>query len=170
MKTTLPLDGTLDEITRDLTIARLHLYRGCRGRTSHSLGIGIRTLSMWINKWVKADPTLQIPESRGYMSQTEIAEKEIKTTEPTEDSSKLKCIDVSTEAWREYRWFDQDQRLCKHRINQPIRVYYHPGGSTHRVVYLNDTKEETAVCLPAPGYFGCTIHWQPIEGKALVTA
>ena len=61
-----------------------------------------------------------------------------------------------TEAWREY---DFNGRV--YRIEEPVRVFYRDGGTTHRVV---DTKGITH-CVPAPGEKGCVVRWKALPGE-----
>lgn len=54
------------------------------------------------------------------------------------------------ENWREY---DFNNRV--YRINNPVKVQFKSGGSTHRVT------DATGVvhCVPAPGFNGCVLRW-----------
>lgn len=54
-----------------------------------------------------------------------------------------------------YREYDFGGR--SYRIDNPQRLYYRVGGSTHRVVDSNDVVH----LLPGPGYRGCVIRWAP---------
>lgn len=44
-------DETLEEIERRLIRRRLRLFRGNRTRTAQSLGLTVRTIRNWINRW-----------------------------------------------------------------------------------------------------------------------
>lgn len=58
-----------------------------------------------------------------------------------------------TEEWREYDW---EGRSVPYRIENPVTLWYRPGGSTHRVL------DEAGVthCIPAPGERGCALRWK----------
>lgn len=58
--------------------------------------------------------------------------------------------DLTVEAWREY---DFGGRV--YRIDNPIELYYRPGGETHRVVVEGGITH----CVPAPGVHGCVLRW-----------
>lgn len=61
------------------------------------------------------------------------------------------CKDITTEVYREY---DFAGRV--YRIDNPSKLYYREGGTTHRIVDSNGV----AHCLPIPGAFGCVLRWQ----------
>jgi len=67
-------------------------------------------------------------------------------------------VDVSHELWREY---DFHGRI--YRIQNPVKVLFRVGGSTHRVVDGNGT----VYCVPGPGYRGCIIRWVMRPGMEL---
>ena len=69
--------------------------------------------------------------------------------------SDLVSNDISTEAWREY---DFGGRV--YRISNPVKLYFRPGGSTHRVT----TTDGVAHCVPAPGVGGCVLRWTGKDG------
>lgn len=58
--------------------------------------------------------------------------------------------DLTKEAWREY---DFDGRI--YRITQPQTLWV--GTATHRVL---DTVG-IVHCVPAPGFQGCVLRWEP---------
>jgi hypothetical protein len=43
--------GRMDDVIRDTTLRRLKQFAGHRVKTAASLGIGVRTLGMWLKKW-----------------------------------------------------------------------------------------------------------------------
>lgn len=55
------------------------------------------------------------------------------------------------EIWREY---DFGGRV--YRIENPVDLYFRPGGETHRVV----DSEGVVHCVPAPGIHGCVLRWK----------
>jgi hypothetical protein len=59
--------------------------------------------------------------------------------------------DLSVERWREY---DFGGRVYK--IDKPAKLFYRPGGETHRIV----TADGVAHCVPAPGRNGCVLRWK----------
>lgn len=72
--------------------------------------------------------------------------------------------DLSDEEWREY---DFDGRVV--RIEDPIALVMRPGGTTHRIIHLNeDGTERIVTCVPAPGYNGCVLRWGARDGAPLV--
>lgn len=60
--------------------------------------------------------------------------------------------ELGDELWREYDWTGR-----VYRIENPVRLYYRPGGSTHRVL----DAEGIVHCVPAPGSLGCVLRWKP---------
>lgn len=54
----------------------------------------------------------------------------------------LKLSDISCERYREYDFVDR-----VYRINNPIALYFRPGGSTHRIVDVDGTSH----CVAFPG-------------------
>lgn len=66
--------------------------------------------------------------------------------------SEMKTGDLKEELWREY---DFGGRV--YRIENPVTLYFRPGGSTHRVV---DSKG-VVHCVLAPGEKDCALRWQP---------
>lgn len=71
-------------------------------------------------------------------------------------STILQEFDITTEAWREY---DFGGRV--YRIDNPQKLYYRAGGTTHRIVDSNSV----AHCVPAPGQQGCVLRWQGKDGS-----
>jgi hypothetical protein len=71
----------------------------------------------------------------------------------------LKKGDLTDEVWREY---DFSGRV--YRIEEPVELYFRPGGSTHRIV---DGKG-VVHCVPAPGVNGCVVRWRVKPGKTHV--
>ncbi len=65
--------------------------------------------------------------------------------------SELQKYDISKERWREYDW---NGRI--YRINAPAELFLRPGGSTHRVVDMNDVVH----CVPSVGVMGCVLRWE----------
>jgi len=63
----------------------------------------------------------------------------------------LEFRDLKCEEYREYDFHDR-----VYRIDNPVSLFFRPGGSTHRVV----DKEGVAHCLPAPGINGCVLRWK----------
>lgn len=63
--------------------------------------------------------------------------------------------DITSEAWREY---DFGGRV--YRIENPRRLFYREGGTTHRVV----DGDSVAHCVPAPGVNGCVLRWHGKDG------
>lgn len=66
----------------------------------------------------------------------------------------LKENDLSAEAWREYEFGDK-----VYRINNPSKLYYRVGGSTHRVL----DQDGVVHCVPAPGFNGCVLRWKNLD-------
>jgi hypothetical protein len=65
--------------------------------------------------------------------------------------SELKKIELTgVEAWREY---DFGGRV--YRIDNPARVEFREGSTTHRVTDENGIVH----CVPAPGFQGCVLRW-----------
>jgi hypothetical protein len=64
--------------------------------------------------------------------------------------------DLTKELWREYEFGGS-----VHRINDPVTLYYRPGGTTHRVV----DNAGVVHCLPAPGEKGCALRWMPRDAS-----
>lgn len=58
--------------------------------------------------------------------------------------------DLTTEVYREY---DFGGRVYK--IENPQKLFYRTGGTTHRVVGSDDVVH----CVPAPGVNGCVLRW-----------
>ena len=69
-------------------------------------------------------------------------------------SPKLTESDLSAEAWREY---DTGKRV--YRIDNPVKLFMRPGGSTHRVLDSNGVVH----CVIAPSA-ECILRWQNKEG------
>lgn len=63
----------------------------------------------------------------------------------------MQTIDTTVEEWREY---DFAGRI--YRIEQPVRIYLRPGGTTHRV----EDRAGVVHCVPAPGHHGCVLRWK----------
>jgi hypothetical protein len=75
-------------------------------------------------------------------------------------TSTLTEQDLTTESYREY---DFGGRI--YVIDSPVKLYFRPGGSTHRVV---DAKG-VVHCVPAPGEKGCVIRWMNKAGSPQVS-
>ena len=58
----------------------------------------------------------------------------------------------------EYREYDFGDRV--YRIDNPVKLFFRKGGSTHRVL----DSLGMVHCLPGPGYHGCALRWKPKEG------
>ena len=63
---------------------------------------------------------------------------------------------LTTEEWREY---DFGGRV--YRINNPEKLFFRKGGTTHRVV----DADGVAHCVPAPGEKGCVLRWSNKDKK-----
>jgi hypothetical protein len=63
-------------------------------------------------------------------------------------------LDLSQEKWREYDFMD-GANARTYRIVEPASLYV--GTTTHRVV----DKGGTVHCVPAPGFRGCILRWEP---------
>lgn len=72
--------------------------------------------------------------------------------EKEKDVDRIRIHDIADELWREY---DFGGRI--YRIEQPKTLYYHPRGTTHRVLDCNNVVH----CVPAPGILGCVLRWEP---------
>lgn len=72
------------------------------------------------------------------------------------NEQKLVENDVSMELWREYDFGDR-----VYRIENPVKLFLRPGGTTHRVV----DAEGVAHCVPAPGFQGCALRWKQKDGS-----
>lgn len=70
-------------------------------------------------------------------------------------------LNVSSELWREYDFGGRS-----YHIQNPVKVFYRPGGKTHRIV---DADGKTH-CCPAPGEFSCVIRWRAKDGQPAVAA
>lgn len=68
--------------------------------------------------------------------------------------------DLSNEEWREY---DFGGRV--YRIENPVRLWVRPGGTTHRI----EQSDGVVVCLPAPGHCGCVLRWKQKPGTGAVS-
>lgn len=73
--------------------------------------------------------------------------------------SDLQECDITTEEYREY---DFDGRV--YRIDKPVKLFYRPGGTTHRVL------DQTGVvhCVPIPGEKGCVLRWKNLDSTTPV--
>lgn len=74
-------------------------------------------------------------------------------------SSTLQTGDLTDEAYREY---DFGGRV--YRIENPVTLYFRPGGTTHRVLDAAGVVH----CVPAPGVNGTVLRWFVKDGKAPV--
>ena len=68
--------------------------------------------------------------------------------------NKLKEFDISREMWREYDW--PARFSFPYRIENPVKLFIRPGGSTHRVV----DSEGIVHCVPSVGVNGCVLRWK----------
>ena len=63
---------------------------------------------------------------------------------------------LGTEEWREYDFGGRT-----YRIDQPVRLYYREGGTTHRVL----DQYGVVHCIPAPGTGDCILRWKSNDGE-----
>jgi hypothetical protein len=67
---------------------------------------------------------------------------------------------IECEQWREYlivAGMNGDDILCvPYRIDNPKKLYYRDGGSTHRVL----DSEGVVHCVPSVGVAGTTLTWK----------
>jgi len=63
----------------------------------------------------------------------------------------LKEFGLKEELWREY---DFDGRV--YRIENPEKLVYYSGSTTHRVIDSHGVVH----CVPAPGKNGCVLRWR----------
>jgi hypothetical protein len=82
--------------------------------------------------------------------------KKEQESKPAPCSPKLTESDLSSEEWREY-FMLHDKSV--YRIDNPVKLYMRPGGTTHRVL---DSKG-IVHCVIAPGP-ACVLRWQNREG------
>lgn len=66
-------------------------------------------------------------------------------------ADEFKGGDLTAEIWREY-----EHGGTVYRIDNPVRLFYRPGGTTHRV----QDAAGVVHCHPAPGN-GCALRWMP---------
>lgn len=74
-------------------------------------------------------------------------------------SQELRKHNVTCESWREYDFCGR-----VYRIEEPVMIFFRPGGETHRVVDSKDIVH----CLPAPGVKGCVLRWKSKNSKVPV--
>ena len=68
------------------------------------------------------------------------------------EKAKLNSINVhGIEEWREY---DFQDRI--YRIDNPVKVEFRDGSTTHRVTDVTGVVH----CVPAPGQNGCVLRWK----------
>lgn len=67
---------------------------------------------------------------------------------------------LTDEEWREYTWFPPEGGNATYKIPKPQRLYFRPGGTTHRVV----DSAGVVHCVPAVGHFGCVLRWKVRDG------
>ena len=65
----------------------------------------------------------------------------------------LQEFDISKEEWREYEWNSTSE---PYRIENPVKLFIRPLGSTHRVVDM----EGVVHCIPSVGIMGCVLRWK----------
>lgn len=65
--------------------------------------------------------------------------------------------DTTNEAWREYRYSDAQGVARVYRIDDPVRMYYYKGCTTHRVL---DARGLVHV-VPAISQGGCVMVYKP---------
>lgn len=63
--------------------------------------------------------------------------------------------DLSDEQYREYDFGGRT-----YRIDNPVRLYFKKGGSTHRVL----DQEGVVHCVPSVGCGGTVLRWRPKPG------
>jgi len=72
----------------------------------------------------------------------------------------MKRYDLSGEYYRTYIWVDPiSTEPMNFTIEKPIALFYEKGHSCHRVL----DADGVVTCLPAVGYFGCTVSWKSIN-------
>lgn len=64
----------------------------------------------------------------------------------------LKEYDLTAEVYREYTYGG-----ATHRINNPQKLWFAKGGTSHRV----QDADGKVWCAPVPGLFGCILSWLP---------
>lgn len=62
-------------------------------------------------------------------------------------------FDLTKEEWREYEWNSTTE---PYRIENPVKLFIRPLGSTHRVL----DAEGIVHCIPSVGVQGCVLRWQ----------
>jgi hypothetical protein len=140
----------LDDINKEVTLARLQSFNGHRAKTARSLGISLRTLGLWLKEWGQ-------PEKPSLLEIDDMAD----TSSHDGAEALMKQLDLSTQLWREYRWIDPNtERVIKERFDNPIEVFFSATSITHRVVHKDINGTVVSSSVPAVGYFGCVITWQ----------
>jgi hypothetical protein len=86
-------------------------------------------------------------------------------------SDDLEELVIDNEAKRTYSFFamipgTSELTPINYEIIMPIVLYTREGGSTHRVQDIDGIVHN----VPAPGYAGCTVTWEPKPGELAVTA
>jgi hypothetical protein len=85
--------------------------------------------------------------------------------EQNDSAKKLIEMDISKELYREYEWSEPvSGKRITYRIENPIKVFFYRGCTTHRVV---DNKN-VAHCVPAIGFYGCVLRWKNSDEKTPV--
>jgi hypothetical protein len=69
--------------------------------------------------------------------------------------SELIKHELSNVIWREYEFGD-----TVYRINNPVALYTHSNGTTHRIL----DAEGIVHIVPAPGINGCIVRYKKKEG------
>jgi hypothetical protein len=69
----------------------------------------------------------------------------------------LKYKATDNELWREYRYWDAQGVYRAYRINNPIRMFYYSGCTTHRVL----DAEGLVHIVPAVSQGGCVMVYRP---------
>lgn len=66
--------------------------------------------------------------------------------------------DLTNEVYREYEFTDSKTgRRVTSRIDNPVKLFTRPGGTTHRVL----DAEGIVHCVPTVGECGCVLRWKP---------
>ena len=69
----------------------------------------------------------------------------------------METKDISDELWREYTWGNGE---FTYRIREPQKLAV--GRTTHRVI----DSEGIVHCVPAVGFHGCVLRWNPRDNNA----
>ena len=86
-------------------------------------------------------------------------------------SDDLAELPIDNEVSRTYSFFSilpgmTEPKHFEYKIEDPMVLYTREGGTTHRVQDIDGIVHN----VPAPGYSGCTVTWEPKPGELAVTA